>query len=223
MPMFQVILDWSEMWALLIPLITYFFYRHQPAYFKVILVYLWLALVLNSVGDLIGDFKRHLPSWMQSNLILYAIHSISRFICFTYFFFMIRQSHFSRLRKILPFLYLLFVVANYILLEDYLDQNHLSGNLFTIEAYFLLIYCLLYYLAKLRDEVESFWDDQTFWIVTGLSIYVVINFFIFLFYVPLITENASLAEKMWSIHNVAYIILCLSITKAMYVPVRPIY
>lgn len=221
--MFQVVLDWSEMWALLIPLITYIFHRHQPSYFRVILVYLWLALALNSVGDLIGDFKRYLPDWMQSNLILYTIHSISRFICFTYFFFSIKQSYFLRLRQILPLLYLFLIIANYIFLENYLDQNHLSGNLFTIEAYFLLIYCLLYYLSKLQDEVESFWNDQTFWIVTGLSIYVVINFFIFLFYVPLISENASLAEKMWSVHNVAYIILCLSITKAMYVPVRPVY
>ncbi|SOD97857.1 hypothetical protein SAMN06269250_5945 [Spirosoma fluviale] len=221
--MFQLILDWSEMWALIIPLVTYYFHRHQPGYFRVILVYLWIAFILNSAGDLIGDFKRYLPDWMQSNLILYAIHSISRFVCFAYFFFLIKQSHFLRLRRVLPFLYLLFVIANYIFLEDYLDQNHLSGNLFTIEAYFLLIYCLLYYLSELRDEVKSFGDDQTFWIVTGLSIYVVINFFIFLFYVPLISENASLAEKMWSIHNVAYIILCLSITKAMYVPVRPIY
>lgn len=221
--MLQVVLDWSEVWALFFPLITYYIHNRQPDYFKAISIYLWVALALNLSGDLIGDFKRYLPDWLQSNLILYVIHSIFRFVCFTYFFSLIRQSYFLRLRRLIPFLYLLFIIVNYIFLEDYLDQNHLSGNLFTIEAYFLLIYCLLYYLSKLRDNIESFWNDQPFWIVTGLSIYVVINFFIFLFYVPLIQENLSLAEKMWSIHNLAYIILCLSITKAIYVPIRPVY
>lgn len=221
--MLQILLDWSEVWALVMPLTAYYFHRRQPNYFRAIILYLWGALIINLISDIIGDFKSYLPDWIQTNLILYAIHSLFRLVCFAYFFYLIRQSYFRRLRQILPVLYVLFVIANYIFLEDYLDQNHLSGNLFTIEAYFLLIYCLLYYLAQLRDEIESFWDDQTFWIVTGLSIYVVVNFFIFLFYVPLIRENFALAEKMWSVHNIAYILLCLFITRAIYVPVRPFH
>ena len=57
-----------------------------------------------------------------------------------------------------------------------------------------------------------------FWVVTGLSIYVVINFFVFLFYVPLLTENPDLADRMWSIHNLAYITMCIFIAKAFYEP-----
>lgn len=119
--------------------------------------------------------------------------------------------------------YITLVLLNYLFLENYFDKNAINGNLFTIEAYFLLIYCLLYYLSQLRDETEDFRQNKEFWIVTGLSIYVVINFFMFLFYVPMIQQNELLAEKMWSVHNMAYILLCLFITKAIYVPLQPDY
>jgi hypothetical protein len=80
---------------------------------------------------------------------------------------------------------------------------------------------MLYYLSVLNDE-----DDDTafkgpvFWIVTGLSIYVVINFFVFLFYVPMITQNLVLALDIWNVHNAAYIILCLFIARALYATTR---
>ena len=119
--------------------------------------------------------------------------------------------------------YIALVLLNYLFLENYFDKNAINGKLFTIEAYFLLIYCLLYYLSQLRDETEDFRQNKEFWIVTGLSIYVVINFFMFLFYVPMIQQNELLAEKMWSVHNMAYILLCLFITKAIYVPLQPDY
>ena len=126
-------------------------------------------------------------------------------------------------RIVLLITYIALVLLNYLFLENYFDKNAINGNLFTIEAYFLLIYCLLYYLSQLRDETEDFRQNKEFWIVTGLSIYVVINFFMFLFYVPMIQQNELLAEKMWSVHNMAYILLCLFITKAIYVPLQPDY
>lgn len=219
--MVQIILDWSEVWALFLPLVAYQLRPQQPIYFRPVLVYLWFALIINFFGDVIGDFKAHLPGWMQTNLVLYSLHSMVRFICFAWLFALISQTHFTRLRQLLHVLCGLLVVINYLYLEDYFDQNHLSGNLFTIEAYFLLIYCLLYYLSQLRDDIESLQEGKEFWIITGLGIYVVINFFIFLFYVPMFRQDPTLAERMWSVHNVAYIILCLFITKAIYVPVRP--
>ncbi len=221
--MFQILLDWSEVWALLIPLVAYHYHHRQPDYFKPVILYLSGALLLNLFSDFIGDFKAYLPNWLQSNLLLYAFHSLFRLMCFAAFFSQLKQPYFLPLKRLLPWLYGILVLLNYVFLEDYLDQNHLSGNLFTLEAYILLIYCLLYYLSQLRTDVESLRDDQEFWIVTGLSIYVVVNFFIFLFYVPMLRENFMLAEHMWSVHNVAYIILCLFITKAIYVPVRLAY
>jgi hypothetical protein len=109
-----------------------------------------------------------------------------------------------------------FVIINFTFFENFFNPLHLSGNLLAAEGYLLLIYCMLYYLSRLKDEIEVLTSGKDFWVVTGLSIYVVINFFVFLFYVPMLKENPQLAINMWSVHNVAYIILCIFISKAFY-------
>jgi hypothetical protein len=75
-----------------------------------------------------------------------------------------------------------------------------------------------YYLAKLRDEINELSSRADFWVVTGLSIYVVINFFVFLFYVPMLEQDVRLAINIWYLHNLAYIVLCVFITKAFFEP-----
>ena len=214
------ILDWSEVWAPLIPLIYFLYHRNQPRILSPVIAYLLFAFIINLAGDIIGDFKKYLPWWLHSNNPLYNVHSVIRFCCFSYFFIMLRQSSFSKLRYILPYLSFLIILINFIYFENFGNPDHLSGNLFSTEAYFLLVYCMLYYLSKLRDEEDEIVRGPDFWVVTGLSIYVVINFFVFLFYVPMISQNARLADNMWDVHNIAYIILCLFITRAFYEPAR---
>ncbi len=220
---FKFLLDWSEVWAPLIPLVFLLFKKNKPRFLKPVILYLVAAFLLNAVSDIIGDFKAYLPQWMQSNNPLYNVHSIVRFICFSYFFIELKQSSFTRLKYILPNVSLVIIIFNFIYVEDFGNPDHLSGNLLSAEAYVLLIYCMLYYLAKLRDEVDDITSGADFWIVTGLSIYVVVNFFVFLFYVPMINQDGKLADNMWNVHNIAYIILCLFITKAIYEPARHQY
>ena len=111
-----------------------------------------------------------------------------------------------------------FVIINFSLFENFFNSASLSGNLLTVESYLLLIYCMLYYLFRLQDEDERIAGRKDFWIVTGLGLYVVFNFFLFLFYQPLLYENPVLAVQMWNVHNVAFIIFCILIAKAFYVP-----
>jgi len=216
----RLILDWSEVWALLIPIIFFFFNPNQPRYVKPVVIYLFAALVLNLSGNIIAEYKVYFPWWLQSNNPIYNVHSIIRFICFSYFFILLNQQAFRKLLYILPNLSLLIIIINFSTVENFANPDHLSGNLLAAEAYLLLIYCMLYYLAKLRDEEGGISSGPDFWIVTGLSIYVVINFFVFLFYVPMIDQNSALADHIWDVHNVAYILLCIFITKALYVPAR---
>ncbi len=211
------ILDWSEVWALFIPLGVLLLRPKQPAYLKPVILYLWLACFLNISGDVIADYKKYLPGWLQSNNPLYNIHSLVRFACFSYFFILLKQPFFIFIKRILPVISLIFVIINFTFIEYFFYDAHLSGDLLAMEAFVLLIYCMLYYLSQLKSEVQGLRASRDFWVVTGLSIYVVINFFVFLFYVPMITENPDLANNMWDVHNVAYILLCLFISKAFYV------
>ncbi len=137
-------------------------------------------------------------------------------MCFSYFFLLQRQSYFKTIKKIIPVLFFLFLIADFGFNEDFFYHNQLSGNLFSAESFLLLVYCMLFYLSKLKGEVEILSGKKDFWVVTGLSIYVAISFFVFLFYEPMM-KNPILATNMWSIHNVAYILLCTFISKAFYV------
>ena len=217
----QLLLDWSEVWAPLIPLSVLLFHPKQPLYQRPVILYLWVALFLNLSGNVIADFKKYLPMWLQSNNPLYNLHSVVRFACFAAFFQQLRQPYFLTIKKVLPFVSLAYLLVNFGFYEDFFYPDNLSGSLLTLEAYLLLIYCLLYYLAQLKSEVIMLASGAEFWVATGLCVYVVINFFVFLFYVPMITEDPDLADSMWSVHNVAYILLCFSIAKAFYVSSRP--
>ena len=218
----QRLYDWSEVWALLIPLSVLYFHPKQPPYLKPVVIYLWIALALNLVGDIIGDFKAHLPGWMQSNNPLYNLHSIARFACFAAFFTALKQPYFGSVRKLLAAVSILFLLLNFGFNEDFFYAESLSGNLLSFEAYLLLVYCLLYYLSQLKSDVESLTSGADFWVATGLCVYVVINFFVFLFYIPMMgVDDGKLADKMWSVHNLAYILFCSFLAKAFYVSARP--
>lgn len=216
------VLNWSEVWALVIPLLLLRLNNKQPTFFKPIIVYLWIAFLLNIVIDIIAEFrlKWDFPSWLQSNNPLYNLHSIVRFTCFSYYFLKLKQPFYTRFKKLIPVISLTFIVINFIFSENLFNPENLSGNLLSIEAYFLLIFCMLYYLSQLKDEVQTITSGPDFWVTTGLSIYFTINFFVFLFYVPMIKQNPVLADRMWNVHNVAYIILCFFIAKAFYAPIR---
>ena len=79
----EQVLDWSEVWALCIPIsVLLFSGRKQPAFIKPVIIYLWVALALNLLADIIANFKTYLPGWAYSNNPLYNIHSIVRFTMF---------------------------------------------------------------------------------------------------------------------------------------------
>jgi len=214
------VMNWSEVWAPLIPLAALLYKKNQPAFLRPVIVYLFFALFINLAGDLIDVTKHSLPSWLQSNNPLYNIHSIIRFVCFSYFFTAVPYTSTGISKYIIPIVSILIIIINFGFIENFGNPDHLSGNLLSAEAYMLLVYCMQYYLSKLKNEDDDVTSGADFWVVTGLAVYVVINFFVFLFYVPMLQQDVTLAINIWYLHNVAYIVLCIFITKAFYEPAR---
>lgn len=214
---FNKLLIWSEVWALLIPLYFALPVKKQLGYIKPVYIYLIVALVLNTIANIISNQNDlGIPLPWHNNILVYNLHSVIRFVCFAGFFILLKQNHYSNLKKIIPFMYLAILLLNFTVLGKFFDPLHINGNLMTAETYLLLVYCLLYYLSRLKEDEHFFSNDAGFWIVTGLSIYIVINFFVFLFYIPIINENDELADKIWTVHNVGYILLCVFIAKGFY-------
>lgn len=213
---FWLLLDWSEVWALLIPMAVLVTKRQQPVELKPAIIYVMLAFLLNLVIDLVIPLKPFLPQWLHSNNPLYNIHSIVRFVCFSIYFVRLPGMMNRRLIRMLSNASLIFFVINFIFFEKFYNYNSFSSNLFTAEAFVLLVYCMLYYLSELQDDDRNLFRTPHFWVVTGLSIYVVTNFFVFLFYEPMIELDVELALNIWNLHNISFIVFCLFIAKAFY-------
>jgi hypothetical protein len=213
-------LDWSEVWALMIPLTVLLYRRRQPASLKPIIVYLCLGFILNLAIDIIMVINIYHHNFDLSNNPLYNTHSVARFTCFSIYFIQLPQASFTKFRKVLAAASVVFLVINFSFYENFFNPDSLSGNLLATEAYLLLVYCMLYYLSELKDESKNLFNGPDFWVVTGLGIYVVINFFVFLFYLPMVYVDLDLAVNIWNVHNIAFIIFCLFITKAFYGPFR---
>jgi hypothetical protein len=210
-------LDWSEVWALIIPLSVLLFKRQQyPSSLKPVIVYLWLGFLINLVIDVIMGINVYFRKDLFSNNPFYNIHSVIRFACFSIYFIRLQPNSFPKTKRALTIFSLLFLVINFLFFEKFFNYDSFSGNLLATEAYLLLVYCMLYYLTELKNDKDNLFDSPHFWIVTGLCIYVVVNFFVFLFYLPMLYVDQDLAINIWNVHNIAFIIFCVFITKAIY-------
>ena len=217
---FRFLLNWSEIWALLIPLAFSLFKKKQPGYLKPVRIYIWLALLFGIIADLIWRYK---VKWgfqegdfLWSNNFIYNTHSIIRLLLFSWFFILLHQRFMHRVKRILPIAFLIFVIINFTFYEKFFDVIF-SSRLLATEAALLLFYCLQYYIfLMLEDRTTRLTHQPGFWVVTGLTIYMAVNFFIFLFYSYLTSLNEPFAISIWDIHNIAYIILCLFLARAFY-------
>jgi hypothetical protein len=209
------ILDWSEVWALFLPLHFINKVSSKTSYLYPVRMYIWIALLLNLCIDTIMEFKivLNLPSWLRSNNFLYNLHSVVRLLLFSWFFIRLHQRQLVLLKKIIPVIFLTFAIINFIWFESF---NFFSSRLHATESAILLSYCLHYYLYLLQEDQTSLRKPPSFWVTTGLSIYVVVNFFIFLFYKKLIGESREFAVDIWDVHNISYIIFCIFLAKAFY-------
>ena len=215
----QTILDWSEVWALLIPLFAWVLIKRPQPAMRPVIIYLLAALVLNVFGDFIAEFKKFIPTLPRSNNPIYNIHSVVRFACFSWFFIQMGKAYYHRIQYAIIVIYVILAGVNFIFFENFFNPEHLSGNLVTLESFLLLASCMVFYIGLLKNDNPVYSNNKAFWVTTGLSIFFVINFFVFLFYVPLLIENRKLADWMWNFHNIAYITLCIFIAKAFYAPV----
>jgi hypothetical protein len=217
----ELALDWSEAWALLIPL-TVLFIKRQPVLNKPIVIYCLLAFLVNTAADIIANCEIALkfPSYLQRNSFLYNIHSIIRFICFATFFNNLRQPYFEKAKKLIPLVSIPIIIVYFLIFESFNNEDHISAYFLAAESFILLVYCIQYYLFLMKEDSLYNKREHHFWIVTGLCLYVVINFFVFLFYIPVLNRNYDAALRLWNIHNIAYVLLCIFLAKAFYVSSR---
>lgn len=213
------ILNWSEVWALLIPLAIYILKRYQPRYLNPVVFFLFISLLINLFIDLLADYKKvwglKEGDFLWNNNFLYNLSSIIRLILFAWFFNLLDQKFMQRVKTILPYGFLLFVLVNFIFFENFFPMTRnesFSSRLLATEAALLIFFCLQYFIYLIiEDKTTNLKSVPGFWVVTGLSIYVGASFFIYLFYEYLTKKTMNFAVNIWDVHNIVFIIFCIFI------------
>lgn len=214
--MYRLILEWSEVWAILIPLLILLLKHNNSASLTPIVWYLICALILNLTADLIRWHSWHNPKvsgFLKYNNWLYNCHSIVKTILFVLFFKYAGNSSKWFNSKWIIITFLLFVILNFLFFDNFF---YISSHLFTVEGIVLLICCVSFFLRRLQDEELYIEFDPPLIIATGLTIYEGINFFIFLFFNVLMKKEKGFAITIWDVHNISFIIFCVFIAYAFY-------
>lgn len=213
------IFDWSEVWALLIPLTIYLIKRPKAPWVRPILTYLLIAFFFNAIIDLTWkskhygyeDLSRRVFWWLYLgeenrlyNTIFYNLFSFARVATFAWFFLKINTDY-KKFYTIILLVFILFYVINFGLIQNILV---FSSRVLAFDAGILLVFCLSYfYKINLDDSIASPIALPQSWVVTGLTLYTAVNFFIFFFYSYITDANKQYAKDIWNVHNFSYIML----------------
>src|SRR5262245_13169425 len=129
MKIFHQILAWSEVWALVIPLIFMIVYKGGLEYMKPIRWYVWITLLINFAIVMIYHYKVpwHFPDFLQSNNFLYNVHSIVRFFSFGWFFLLLKQPFLVTFKKLIMVGFAIYVPVNFIFFQDFFAYQSFSG------------------------------------------------------------------------------------------------
>jgi len=215
---------WSEVWALLIPLTVLFIKRnHITANLRPVVYYIIIAFILNFIADFTWRFQSptrlDLPKWMHNNSSVYQTHSILRLILFAWFFNLLKEPFLLKIKKFIPYVFLLFVLIFFTVVKSFNSfLFEFNSELYALEAAILLFYCLQHYVYLAQAEQIPYPNSRPVgWVIAGLTIYVGINFFIFLFFSTLMEISKGFSVDIWTlVHNTSYVIFCCFIAKAFY-------
>lgn len=206
---FEELFDWTESWAPLIPISLFLLYRNQPTHFKPVFVYFIAAFLLNTFANVI--WKRGqlgLDLGLENNNSIYNLNSILRFSLLSLFFILLHHRGMRRLKRLLPLLFLAFACFD-LFLWEYFFAERIANNLHAAEAGFLLLYCLLYYFQTLNSDAIAFKGAPDFWLVTGLCIFVIISFPVYLFYQKIIDNYKTFTVNIWAVQKTGFLIFCI--------------
>lgn len=203
------ILQYTEIWATLLPIFVLLSKKVNQFFLLPIKIYLFVTLNFN-IWITLAYFDI-----ISNNHFIYSLVAFCRLICFTWFFSILDTKSNRKIIWIIFIVAAILIILNFVFLENFLLA--FSSNVFSLEGIILLIFCIRYFLNKLKSDEVSGTFDAALYIVIGLTIYEAVCFPVFLFYKTLIDNNEHYAAQVWNIvHNIIYILFCLFIARAFY-------
>lgn len=223
MNFWEIVFDWSEVWALLVPLTILILYHTEGKGLRALKGYIITGFILNLIAICMVEFYQYVPGWMYiddfvNNNIVYNIHSLVRVLLLSSYILAARPYGYTALLKAILAAYLLFILINF---TFFASPFYLDTKLFAAESIVLLIMCFACFFHSLHDESHTNWlKDPAFIVCTGICLYEVLTFFIFLFFYPLSTTNTAFFVVTMRIYTGAFILLCILLAVALYQTVK---
>jgi hypothetical protein len=210
--LFIEILKWSEVWALLIPIMVYLTQRNNAQLLFPLQLYLLFAIVLNLFITLISNIHEFVLMFNGSNHVFYNLHSVVKVAFLGWFIMRYLPRASANIIRLVFVFYGAFILFNFSFFESPL---FFSSRLLTIESIILMFLGISWYLYTLQDDGRREYNrGAVFLVITGIVIYESVSFFIFLFYKQLIVPERNFALLIWKVHDIAFIIMCVFMARA---------
>jgi hypothetical protein len=196
----------------LLPILVVLFFLYTK---KKIDLLLWVILFYSAYSfanntKVVYDYDRG-----QSSVILLYIFTIVEYLLFAVFIYQnLSNILYKRALLICSVLFTAFCLFN-ILFEPKYRFDSLQTS---IEALILLVFCILFLFEQInKPETTFIYNSYSFWIITGILIYLAANFFLYGFAASLPTETA---QEYWVINNISNILRNIFFTIAIIINVK---
>jgi hypothetical protein len=211
----QIIQNWSEVWALLIPLTIIFIKKPAGKGVPWLVSYIIFAIIINFFAQFVLEFYTLLPTGLRvGNNLFYNLHSLARVSLLGAYIISLRNYKYAIFMKLLLGCYILYAILNFILWESPLL---LSSYFYSVGSSVLLIFCFIYFIQSISDEEQTNWlKHPSFIICTGIAVYEAITFFIFLFLFPLFDKDPGFAAIAMRIYLGCFLLFCILLAIGLY-------
>lgn len=215
MNLLSIIWEWSEVWALLIPLIIIFIFRPDARYVWMLKSYIILAFSLNLFAQVTSQFYYLFPeSFSINNNVYYNVQVIIRVMLLGGYIISVRPYRYHILLKALLIVFVAFTLVNFTFFESPLL---LSIRLFAAGNITLIICCVSYFLRSiLEDSTVNWLKHPSFIVCTAVCLYEAVTFFIFLFIYPLSYTDPEFGLVTLRIYQVILVLFGVLLAIALY-------
>lgn len=215
MDFLKLIWEWSEGWAMLIPLLAIFVFRPKGRHVWLLVTYVIIAFAVNFFAQLVLQCYYLFPdSFSNSNNIYYNIHVVVRVLILGWYIISVRPYKYHVLLKTLLILFITFTLINFTFFESPLL---LSIRLFAAGNITLIICCVSYFLRSiLEDSTVNWLKHPSFIVCTAVCLYEAVTFFIFLFIYPLSYTDPEFGLVTLRIYQVILVVFGILLAIALY-------
>lgn len=211
--LFVLIKRWIEVWPFLIPL-SIFLFTKKNAKGNILFIFTFISFLISLLANMIWQYSYAFPVSFRNNNILYNLGSISRTVFPAVYLLQIETIKPLKFLRYLLFVYLTFLLINFIFFDSLflLSTNQHAG-----ESILMLIICIAFFLHLIIDDEIYFNTVKPALILcTGISIYESINFFIYLFFYPVLKTDFKFSTKIYEASQYSFVLYWLMTGLAIY-------